>query len=976
MGSLYLVPLLVCLLGQQVQAASISSWGDDQYGQVSNTPNGTDFIAVAGGYEHGYALAADGSISAWGYDQYGQVSGTPTEPGFTAIAAGFYHGYALAPNGSITAWGYDTYGGVSNTPTGLGFTTIAAGYNHGYALAADGSITAWGLDDVGQVSGTPTGSGFTAVAAANHHSYALAADGSITAWGDDDYTQVSGTPVEAGFTAIAAGYYHGYALAADGSITAWGYDNFGQVSGTPTGTGFIAIAAGNYHGYALAADGSITAWGRDYRGQVSGTPTEAGFSAIAAGSDHTYALSPVPEPSTLALLLIGGAGLCAYGVRRKRRLVSYSVVFLACAVCFSAGSAHASSLISGDSEFGPDTVTIDTATGLEWLDWTLYTNYSYNDVTTLMVPGGELDEWRYASDVELHALFDHAGVSVGAPDPASFDAAVALMGLIGMTQDQADVDYSHAQTSNTDGNGDHFYSSLEVVWYNQTGKGYLNYYPLPPENAYSLTGHALVRSAVPEPSSLALLLIGGVGLCGYGMRRKWRVVAFPVTAVFCLLFSGFTGTANASAVYDATAEFSTANGNPNGVWTYGGMDSSFTTFTPFAHATADLPNSPMWTHSSGSWNNPHIWLNGTGSTQYRVEDGQMSLHAGPGGESAVLRWTAPESGYWNIQGEFFPGNLASPQVGIRSGSTWLWEAIDAGSFDLTLMVDAGDAVDFHVYGVWSCGNTPLDATISSAVPEPSTLALLLIGGVGLCAYGVGRNRGRMLCLSLFPQCLMLLAPSVAQASSLIERDYLSPGDALITYDPNTGLEWLDWTETTGLAYNDMVLLLAPGHTYDGWRHATPQEAATLFSNAGLTEINSGNPNPLDVLLELIQLLGDTGTSNASPSSLGITGETHWSTGSHISAGLYGSEQFAYYGEAQTTAGYIPPDSPSIIHGHALVRSTVPEPSTLALLLIGSAGLCAYSIRKRSYFSSTLTSNDARTQPCGEAQYNRRRHCRH
>ena len=94
----------------RVEAGLIVSWGTDTYGQVSGTPTGTDFTAIAGGLGHSMALASDGSIVSWGRDTYGQVSGTPTGTGFTAIAAGSYHSMALYdPNpvpepASILVW--------------------------------------------------------------------------------------------------------------------------------------------------------------------------------------------------------------------------------------------------------------------------------------------------------------------------------------------------------------------------------------------------------------------------------------------------------------------------------------------------------------------------------------------------------------------------------------------------------------------------------------------------------------------------------------------------------------------------------------------------------------------------------------------------------------------------------------------------------------------------------------------------------
>ncbi|MEY2613779.1 MAG: hypothetical protein RL069_2591, partial [Planctomycetota bacterium] len=70
------------------------------FGQVSQAPTGTGFVAIASGYYHSYALRSDGTIVAWGDDRYGQVSLTPTKSGFSKIAAGGYQGYAIVPEPS------------------------------------------------------------------------------------------------------------------------------------------------------------------------------------------------------------------------------------------------------------------------------------------------------------------------------------------------------------------------------------------------------------------------------------------------------------------------------------------------------------------------------------------------------------------------------------------------------------------------------------------------------------------------------------------------------------------------------------------------------------------------------------------------------------------------------------------------------------------------------------------------------------
>ena len=286
-SSFRFVPALVCaaLCAAPLSAGEIVAWGQDTFNQVSTTPAGDLYVAVAAGGWHGYALLPDGTIVAWGNDDSGQVSQTPTGS-FAAIASGGFTGYALDANGAISAWGYNGWSQVTSAPGGTGHTAIAGGYDHAYALAADGSIRAWGNDFHGQVSTTPTSSGFTAIAAGEDHGYALRPDGSIAAWGRDDHGQVSATPSGTGFIAIAAGNDHGYAMASDGSIRAWGRNNWTQVSGAPVGSGFVRLASGGNQGYVLSPDGSVTAWGLEYERPPLGNS----FSMISGGRHHAYGL--------------------------------------------------------------------------------------------------------------------------------------------------------------------------------------------------------------------------------------------------------------------------------------------------------------------------------------------------------------------------------------------------------------------------------------------------------------------------------------------------------------------------------------------------------------------------------------------------------------------------------------------------------------------------------------------------------------
>ena len=77
--------------------------------------------------------------------------------------------------------------------------------------------------------------------------------------------------------------------------------------------------------------------------------------------------------------------------------------------------------------------------------------------------------------------------------------------------------------------------------------------------------------------------------------------------------------------WNPTSDFSTGNGNPNGIWTYGWMDNSFMTFTPYVN------------HDDSSW------YGGVSDTAHCVAKhlrrlgqwsraGQLSLHPGNGAQ--------------------------------------------------------------------------------------------------------------------------------------------------------------------------------------------------------------------------------------------------------------------------------------------------------------------------------------------------------
>lgn len=79
-------------------------------------------------------------------------------------------------------------------------------------------------------------------------------------------------------------------------------------------------------------------------------------------------------------------------------------------------------------------------------------------------------------------------------------------------------------------------------------------------------------------------------------------------------------------------------------------------------------------------------------------------------------------------------------------------------------------------------------------------------------------------------------------------------NGITTIDTNTGLEWLDITETNGLSYNEV--LSSSYVVSDGYRFASKTEIFELFANAGgigtdTTEFRTENKGPSTLLLQLM-----------------------------------------------------------------------------------------------------------------------------
>jgi alpha-tubulin suppressor-like RCC1 family protein len=89
---------------------------------------------VAGGYLHSVALRADGTVTTWGDNTYGQTNLPPGLTNVVAITAGDFNTLALRADGRVLAWGDNSYG-QNNIPASVTNSVgIASGYYHSMAL--------------------------------------------------------------------------------------------------------------------------------------------------------------------------------------------------------------------------------------------------------------------------------------------------------------------------------------------------------------------------------------------------------------------------------------------------------------------------------------------------------------------------------------------------------------------------------------------------------------------------------------------------------------------------------------------------------------------------------------------------------------------------------------------------------------------------------------------------------------------------
>jgi RHS repeat-associated protein/uncharacterized repeat protein (TIGR01451 family) len=170
--------------------------------------------------------------------------------------------------------------------------------------------------------------------------------------------------------------------------------------------------------------------------------------------------------------------------------------------------------------------------------------------------------------------------------------------------------------------------------------------------------------------------------------------------------------------FDATDNFSTTT-NPIGPWTYGSTPTRGGTFTPYAF-TGQFAGMPGWfkTAQGAVATAPLLVYNNTGvsviSGGLNIPPATLLLHPGTAGENSVLRFTAPVTGNFLVQGRFYGVDNTTTDVSVLLNST---TTLLAGNiternlgvpFTFVKALNAGDKLDFSVG--FGNGNNSGDST--------------------------------------------------------------------------------------------------------------------------------------------------------------------------------------------------------------------------------------------------------------------------
>ena len=193
--------------------------------------------------------------------------------------------------------------------------------------------------------------------------------------------------------------------------------------------------------------------------------------------------------------------------------------------------ANANLIQASNPSFGPNSLTIDTSTGLGWLDLTASAGLSYQQVLAATQPGGIYSGFRFATAQEVLNLYSSAGIPGTGYYPLSTPSILSLISLLGATGlingqpgliGLSATSQSGAQcapaiyVTGVDG--------IQEYWVNGGGSGYGGGTLYGVTTSYPILGSWLV-SNVPESSDASIYILAAASLIGLKYSQRQRKVA-------------------------------------------------------------------------------------------------------------------------------------------------------------------------------------------------------------------------------------------------------------------------------------------------------------------------------------------------------------------------------------------------------------------------------------------------------------------
>ena len=89
-------------------------------------------------------------------------------------------------------------------------------------------------------------------------------------------------------------------------------------------------------------------------------------------------------------------------VQKEKTILKINLsILLTMILCLVTSQTHAAFVSLSDLRYGADSITLDTETGLRWLDVPISLNRSYNDVAAQFGAGGDFEGYRFATPSEV-----------------------------------------------------------------------------------------------------------------------------------------------------------------------------------------------------------------------------------------------------------------------------------------------------------------------------------------------------------------------------------------------------------------------------------------------------------------------------------------------------------------------------------------------------------------------------------------------